>query len=66
MIGAGEVLFLAGLVLVLFWLAGPLRRRLEAWIARRFRQSRPAQSRRVVVLERRRNGTFGPEDRDDR
>jgi hypothetical protein len=64
MIGTGEVLFLAGLVVFLFWALGPLRRWLEAHIARRLSGRAPRRRGSVVVLERRRDGTFGREDRD--
>ena len=64
MIGAGELLFLAGLVALLYWALGPLRRWLEARIARLLPRRTGARRGRVVVLERRRDGTFGREDRD--
>jgi hypothetical protein len=64
MIGAGELLFLAALVLLFYRVLGPLRRRLEARIARRLARRRGRRPGRVVVLERRRDGTFGPEGRD--
>ena len=65
--GAAEAILLAGLVLALFWLLRPLRRRLERWFARRLRRAPAGGSGRVVVLERRRDGTFGREgDHDDR
>jgi hypothetical protein len=64
--GAAEAILLTGLVLALFWLLRPLRRRLERWFARRLRRV-SAGGGRVVVLERRRDGTFGREgDHDDR
>jgi len=62
--GAAEALVLAAVVAVLFWLAGPLRRRLERWLARRLGQGRAVVGR-VVVLGRRRDGTFSREDRHD-
>ena len=62
--GAAEALVLAAVVAVLFWLAGPLRRRLERWLARRLGQGRSTAGR-VVVLGRRRDGTFSREDRHD-
>jgi len=62
--GAAEALVLAAVVAVLFWLAGPLRRRLERWLARRLGQGRSTVGR-VVVLGRRRDGTFSREDRHD-
>ncbi|TMB44929.1 MAG: hypothetical protein E6J55_07910 [Deltaproteobacteria bacterium] len=61
--GAAEALVLAAVVAVLFWLAGPLRRRLERWLARRLGHGRVVG--RVVVLGRRRDGTFSREDRHD-
>ena len=66
MIGAGELLLLTGLVLVLFWALRPLRRWLETAIARRLSGRRPERRARVVVLERRRDGTFGRGDGDGR
>jgi hypothetical protein len=66
MIGAGELFFLAGLVLLLYWALGPLRRWLEARIARGLPGRSVKRRARVVVLERRGDGTFGPEDRDGR
>jgi hypothetical protein len=66
-LGAAEALVLAGVVALLFWLLRPLRRRLELWIARRVTRTRTRRSGRVVVLQRRRDGTFGrEEDRDGR
>jgi len=66
MIGAGELLFLVGLVAVLYRVLRPLRRWLEARIARLMPRRGRARGARVVVLERRRDGTFGPEGRDGR
>jgi hypothetical protein len=66
MIGAGELLFLAGLVVLLYWALGPLRRWLEGRIARGLPRRGGGRRGRVVVLERRRDGTFGPEGRDER
>jgi hypothetical protein len=63
MIGAGELLFLAGLVALLYWALGPLRRWLEARLARYLPRRAGGRRGRVVVLERRRDGTFGREDR---
>ena len=61
MFGAAEALILAGVVVLAFVLLRPLRRRLEARFARSLR--RPARRPgRVVVLERRRDGSFGGED----
>ena len=64
MIGAGEIVFLAILVLVLYVALRPLRR----WLERRFTRTLRRRTRRgrgeVVVLERRRDGTFGREDAD--
>jgi hypothetical protein len=65
MIGAGEILVLAVVVGVLYLALTPLRRWLEARIARLMnRRRRGSRGARVVVLERRRDGTFGPEGRD--
>lgn len=66
-LGAAELVLLAGAVAVLFWLLGPLRRRLERWFARLLRRSRRGGGRgRVVVLGRRGDGSFQREDRNDR
>jgi hypothetical protein len=66
MIGAGEVVVLAGVVLLCYWALTPLRRWLEARFARALK-GRPANGRgRIVVLERRRDGAFGREDADER
>jgi hypothetical protein len=62
--GAAEALVLAAVVGVLFWLAAPVRRRLERWLGRRLGTRRPPAAR-VVVLGRRRDGTFSREDRHD-
>ena len=63
LIGAGEALLLAAVVALLFRLLAPLRRRLEAWFARRLApRHRPARVGRVVVLQRRKDGTFMRED----
>ncbi|TMA48079.1 MAG: hypothetical protein E6J81_06740 [Deltaproteobacteria bacterium] len=64
MIGAGEVLVLVALVALLYWALSPLRRRLEVWIRRRLAPRRSGRGQ-VVVLERRRDGTFSREDRHD-
>jgi hypothetical protein len=64
MIGAGELLVLAALVLLLYGALRPLRRWLEARIARVLGLRRSARRARVVVLERRRDGTFGRGGRD--
>jgi hypothetical protein len=64
MIGAGEILVLAAVVGVLFLALTPFRRWLEARFARLMTRRRGGRSARVVVLERRRDGTFGPEGRD--
>ena len=64
MIGAGELLVLVALVVIFYRVLRPLRRRLEARIARSLRR-RSGRRGRVVVLERRRDGTFGREERDD-
>jgi hypothetical protein len=57
-IGAAELLLAAGAVALLFWLLTPLRRRLEIFFTRRLRGKRPTRSARVVVLQRRKDGTF--------
>ena len=65
MIGAGEIVVLAILVLALFVALHPLRRRLEKRFARTLRRrTRPGRGR-VVVLERRRDGTFERENNAD-
>ena len=64
MIGAGEIVFLAILVLVLYLALRPLRRRLETRFARTLRRRTRRGRGRVVVLERRRDGTFEREDAD--
>jgi hypothetical protein len=64
MFGAAEVLVLAGVVLALYVLLRPLRRHLEAGFARRLKRRASRPPGRVVVLERRRDGTFGRERRD--
>ena len=56
MLSAGELLVLTGVVLALYWALSPLRRWLEARIARLLRGGRPRRPGRVVVLERRGNG----------
>ena len=61
-IGAAEALCLAGLVVLLYWLLRPLRRSLEARIARRLLRKPAGTGARVIVLERRKDGTFGRED----
>ena len=66
MIGAGEFLVLAVVVGVLYWMLGPLRRWLAARIAHRLPHPTPGRKARVVVLERRRDGTFGPGSDDAR
>ena len=66
MIGAGEVLFLVALVGLLYLALRPLRRWLEARIADALRGRKRDTRGRVVVLERRRDGTFGRGDGDGR
>ena len=63
---AAEVLVLAAVVTGLFWLLGPLRRRLEGWLARRLRPSETSRRARVVVLGQRRDGRFTREDGHER
>lgn len=66
MIGAGEIVFLAILVLGLYAALRPLRRALESRFARALgRRTRPRRGR-VVVLQRRRDGTFEREKADER
>lgn len=60
--GAAEALLLAGVVVLLYRIATPLRRRLEAWFARRLGHTAEPRRSRVVTLERRRDGTFGRGD----
>ncbi len=64
MIGTGEIVFLAILVLALYAVLRPLRRRLEARFARVLRRRTRRGRGRVVVLERRRDGSFEREDAD--
>ena len=66
MIGTGELLFLVALVGLLYAALRPLRRWLEARIAAALRRRRPDTRGRVVVLDRRRDGTFGRGDGDGR
>ena len=65
MIGAGELVFLALLVAALYAALRPLRRVLESRFARAFRRKRP-RGGRVVVLERRRDGSFDRGNADER
>ncbi len=65
MLSAGELLVLAGLVLALYAALRPLRRWLEARIARLLRGGSARRPRRVVILERRSDGKFGREDGHD-
>jgi hypothetical protein len=66
MIGAGEIVFLAIVVLVLYAGLRPLRRALESRFARALRRRTRSRRGRVVVLERRRNGRFERENADER
>ena len=61
-IGVAEVVVLVGVAVALFALLAPVRRGLERWFARRL-PGRLRDVPRVVVLERRRDGTFGRKDR---
>ena len=61
-----EALVLAALVAGLFWLLGPLRRRLEGWLARRLRPPEASWRVRVVVLGQRRDGRVAREDGHER
>ncbi len=63
-IGAGEALVLAALVGLFSWLLRPLPGGLEVSIARRLAPQLGGRGR-VVVLERRRDGSFTREDRHD-
>ncbi len=65
MLSAGELLVLAGVVLALYGALRPLRRWLEARIARLLRSSSARRPRRVVILERRGDGKFGRGDGHD-
>jgi hypothetical protein len=62
---AAELLVLAALIGGLYALLTPLRRRFEAWIARRLSLRRKPRRGDVVVLGRRPDGTFGRQG-DDR
>jgi membrane protein implicated in regulation of membrane protease activity len=65
MIGVGEIVVLAIVVLALYAALRPLRRRLATRFARLLRR-RPRRGRgRVVVLERRRDGTYERENNAD-
>ncbi len=61
-----EAPVLAALVAGLFWLLGPLRRRLEGWLARRLRPPEASRRARVVVLGQRRDGRVAREDGHER
>ena len=65
MLSAGELLVLVGLVLALYGALRPLRRWLEARIARLLRAGSARRTRRVVILRRRGDGKFGREDGHD-
>jgi len=60
-----ELLVLAAVIAALYAALGPVRRRLERWVARRLRPRPPARRARVVELPRRPDGTFGREDDHD-
>jgi hypothetical protein len=62
--GVAEGLLLVGFLLLVYYGTAPLRLRLERWIAGRLGGAR--RKARVVVLERRRDGTFGRGDDDGR
>jgi membrane protein implicated in regulation of membrane protease activity len=66
MIGAGEIVFLALLVAALYAALRPLRRVLESRFARAFRRGKRTRGGRVVVLERRRDGSFDRGNADER
>jgi hypothetical protein len=57
-----EAFVLAVVVAGLYAMLRPVRRRLERWFAQRLRGARGRRAQ-VVVLTRRRDGTFGREDR---
>jgi hypothetical protein len=61
MLSAGELLVLLGVVLALYGALRPLRRWLEARIARFLRAGSARRPGRVVILERRSDGKFGRE-----
>jgi hypothetical protein len=63
--GVAELLVLAGVVALLFALLTPLRRRLEAWFARRLRPVAARRRGRVVVLGRRGDGSYSRRDGND-
>jgi hypothetical protein len=56
-----EAFVLAAVIAFLYVMLRPLRRRLERWFARRLRGGRGRRAQ-VVVLARRRDGTFRRED----
>ena len=59
---AAEVLALAGIVVALFWVLTPIRRRLEAAIRRRLPAARPGRRGKVIPLVRKDDGTFEREE----
>ena len=65
-VGAAEALVVLGVVALSFGLLAPVRRRLERWFSRRLSRLRRREAGRVVVLERRSDGTFGRGDRNGR
>ena len=62
--GVAEALLLVGFLLLTYRGTAPLRRRLERWIAVRL-GGRRRRGASVVVLGRRRDGTFGRGEDDD-
>ena len=56
---AAELLVLVVVVGALYWALTPLRRRLEARIARLLGRRRGRRQGKVIPLTRRRDGTFG-------
>ncbi|HWM78223.1 MAG TPA: hypothetical protein VNS56_11645 [Methylomirabilota bacterium] len=59
---AAEALVLAGVVAALYWALTPLRRRLEAAIARLLTSGQRRRRGDVIVLPRRSDGTFDREE----
>ncbi len=58
MIGVGEIVFLAVIVLGLYAALRPLRRALASRFARALRRGPRRRPGQVVILERRRDGSF--------
>jgi len=66
LVGAAEAFVVLGVVVLSFGLLASVRRRLERWFACRLSRLRRREGGRVVVLERRADGTFGRGDRNGR